>query len=468
MREGATMGKKLIRVLVILCFAAVLFLLPTGASALTEDGKVVVVLDPGHGGHDPGAVNGETTEREQSLIVAKEIKRLLEANGNFVVYMTREGSGPYLTLYERARFCDELNADFCMSLHFNAYENTSWSGAKVIVSVIPEYSMKTLGKNVTANLHDKIGVPDRGLMLQPDFGDTVYYWNEEDNWDYPLNPSKGYLSDYYGIPGWCAKFAVPAVIVEHCYISNPNEVKLIRDTEKLKLMAQADAEAIIAYYDHEHVLGEYEQDYPTTCMFAGKESRRCEICDCRGQVRDLDDAPDPDAHHLYELDYKKATCEEDGYIEYACAVTFRMLRGKVEGVEHHIVRETLDAKGHKYPEGGGKCSRCGEEGGYVDPPVTDPPVTNPPVTEPPETDPPLTQPPNTLPPDSQTPPLPVTDPQGSEGEVQTGEPGEESTGDVDDPAPALPSVALIIAAVGAVMLLSGGLVFVLIRHLRRK
>ncbi len=398
-----------IRFALMLCFVCLFCFLPTRANALTEDGKVVVVLDPGHGGYDSGAVNGETTEREQSLIVAKEVRRLLEENGNFQVYMTREERGPYRTLYERAKLCDEVNADFCMSLHFNAYSDPDFRGAKVLVSVIPEYSMKTLGRNVTAKLHDYIGVPDRGLLMQQDYGDIVYYWNEEDNWDYPLNPSKGYLSDYYGIPGWCAKFAVPAVIVEHCYISNATEVQLIRDPEKLMLMAKADAEAIIEYYDHTHVLGDYEVDYPTTCMFAGKESRRCEICDCRGQIRNLDDQPNPDKHHLYEIDYQKPTCEEEGYVEYACAVTFRLIRGKLD-VPLHTVRETLDAKGHAYPEGGGACSRCGKEGGYVTPPETDPPETDPPTTEPPVTNPPDTDPPVTVPPVSGAP---DTDPPGT-------------------------------------------------------
>jgi N-acetylmuramoyl-L-alanine amidase len=78
-----------------------------------------VILDPGHGGHDPGATNPLGTEAAYNLRLAKRIKPLLEARG-FRVVMTRE-TDRFLTLQERVNLANAVreNAVF-ISIHFNA------------------------------------------------------------------------------------------------------------------------------------------------------------------------------------------------------------------------------------------------------------------------------------------------------------------------------------------------------------
>lgn len=78
-----------------------------------------VILDPGHGGHDPGATNPLGTEANYNLMLAKRIKPLLEARG-FRVIMTRE-TGCFLSLQERVDLANAVreNAVF-ISIHFNA------------------------------------------------------------------------------------------------------------------------------------------------------------------------------------------------------------------------------------------------------------------------------------------------------------------------------------------------------------
>jgi N-acetylmuramoyl-L-alanine amidase len=78
-----------------------------------------VILDPGHGGKDPGATNSLGTEANYNLKLARRTKALLEAKGYRVV-MTRE-SDRYLSLQERVNFANTLreNAIF-ISLHFNS------------------------------------------------------------------------------------------------------------------------------------------------------------------------------------------------------------------------------------------------------------------------------------------------------------------------------------------------------------
>ena len=78
-----------------------------------------VIIDPGHGGKDPGAVNGIGTEASYNLDVANRLKKLLTAR-KYKVLMTRE-SNRYLTLQERVDFANRVhdNAIF-ISIHHNS------------------------------------------------------------------------------------------------------------------------------------------------------------------------------------------------------------------------------------------------------------------------------------------------------------------------------------------------------------
>ncbi|MGA0845827.1 MAG: N-acetylmuramoyl-L-alanine amidase family protein, partial [Luteolibacter sp.] len=78
-----------------------------------------VILDPGHGGSDPGALNSLGTEARYNLILAREVKRQLEAAG-YKVILTRQ-TDQYLSLEERVRRANALRANAVfVSLHFNS------------------------------------------------------------------------------------------------------------------------------------------------------------------------------------------------------------------------------------------------------------------------------------------------------------------------------------------------------------
>lgn len=86
-----------------------------------------IVLDPGHGGYDPGstAVNG-VFEKQLTLDVAKSIGAALEARGATVIY-TRS-SDRYVSLYDRVRISNLYWTDAFISIHFNAFTNSSVNG----------------------------------------------------------------------------------------------------------------------------------------------------------------------------------------------------------------------------------------------------------------------------------------------------------------------------------------------------
>lgn len=82
-----------------------------------------ICLDPGHGGDDPGAINGDLTEAATNLTVAKLVRSALEAKG-YGVYMTRT-TDVTLTNADRVNYCNAKSTTILISIHQNAYTDNS-------------------------------------------------------------------------------------------------------------------------------------------------------------------------------------------------------------------------------------------------------------------------------------------------------------------------------------------------------
>jgi N-acetylmuramoyl-L-alanine amidase len=95
-------------------------------------GRPIVLIDPGHGGRDPGApgVSGIIREKDLTLAMAKELADLLEQRGRVRVALTREDD-KYLTLDQRASIARRLQAGLFLSLHMDSAPNPLAKGATV-------------------------------------------------------------------------------------------------------------------------------------------------------------------------------------------------------------------------------------------------------------------------------------------------------------------------------------------------
>jgi len=145
-----------------------------------------IVLDPGHGGDDPGAENSALGLREKSLVLdlTRRLQRRLLADG-YTVSLTRSDD-TFLPLGERARMANALGADLFLSLHFNASVKAAVSGVETF-AFTPPYQPSTaraelhssdrrlypgnaadpwntlLGYYVQRSLTEALPAPDRGL-----------------------------------------------------------------------------------------------------------------------------------------------------------------------------------------------------------------------------------------------------------------------------------------------------------------
>lgn len=116
-----------------------LALLPSAAGWLSfhtppprsEDGKIhKLVIDAGHGGHDPGALGKKSKEKDVALAVAGQLRDILKAKmPDMEVVMTRDDD-TFVDLYKRGEYVAENDADFFMSIHCNSSENKQAHGTE--------------------------------------------------------------------------------------------------------------------------------------------------------------------------------------------------------------------------------------------------------------------------------------------------------------------------------------------------
>lgn len=209
---------------ILICTAA----LPFPFSADAASGDVIVVLDPGHGGSSDGAFYYGLKEKDLNLCVAQLTGLYLSQFEGITVYLTRTADVD-VSLADRAKFADTVNADFFYSIHFNASDQHNMFGSEVWVSAFGENYVKgyQFAKILLTNFSDHIGLYSRGCKTR-------------------LN-SKG--SDYYGVIRMTSGlYDIPSCIIEHCHIDNADDVQNFMTSETLQQMAYQDAISIAQYF----------------------------------------------------------------------------------------------------------------------------------------------------------------------------------------------------------------------------
>lgn len=101
------------------------------AQAPRRTERPAIVLDPGHGGVDPGAIGiGGTHEKDITLAMAREIRRQLEATGKYRVFLTRD-QDVFIRLRDRIAIARQQSADLFISIHADSMGNRETRGASI-------------------------------------------------------------------------------------------------------------------------------------------------------------------------------------------------------------------------------------------------------------------------------------------------------------------------------------------------
>ena len=208
----------------------------------------VVVLDPGHGGEDPGAIGpAGTYEKNVVLAIALKAKALLEQDPRIVVFMTRE-EDVFVPLYDRVAKARSVNADVFISIHADAFTRPDVRGSSVFA--LSERGASSAAAKWIAdkeNQSDLIG----GVRLQgrdPMLAKMLLEMSQSMTNADSLKLAKGMVGELKPVGPMHkgkvehAGFAVlrspdvPSILVETAFISNPDEeIKLASHAHQTKL-----------------------------------------------------------------------------------------------------------------------------------------------------------------------------------------------------------------------------------------
>lgn len=223
----------------------------------------VVVIDPGHGGKDPGATGlSGLWEKDLNLDMSQRVRNLLEGKG-VIVKLTRT-SDNFIELMERCRMSNEWKASLFISVHFNGNPDRQRNGLELYVyngSVsAAERSVITMGGR---RLKDQFSLPQYAPTLSkaPSDHESLFRWKDRES----ARAEQG-LNRYlqHRMPAgkksrMDANFAVlrgtmaPAVLIECEYISHPGMETLMAAAGWREKMARDIANGILAYFGLEPV-----------------------------------------------------------------------------------------------------------------------------------------------------------------------------------------------------------------------
>lgn len=183
----------------------------------------VIVIDPGHGGSDSGAIGpGQTQEKTITLAIGQQVQNLLERAGAKVV-MTRQTDvdvyGPNASgaeeLGARTKIATNNKADVFVSIHIDAFSNPSVGGITTYYYQKSGYDAM-LAQNIQDNLMSSGIMQDRGIKV----------------------------AGFYVIK----RSEMPAVLAELGFISNPEEEKLLNTPKFQQQMAQGIVQGLESFF----------------------------------------------------------------------------------------------------------------------------------------------------------------------------------------------------------------------------
>ncbi|KZZ65456.1 N-acetylmuramoyl-L-alanine amidase, partial [Oleiphilus sp. HI0130] len=237
------------------------------------DGRrdVVVVVDPGHGGEDPGAIGpGKVREKDVVLAISKELVRQINAVQGYKAYLTRE-TDYYIGLRKRTEIARKRNADLFVSVHADAFTRAQANGASVYALSLRGASSETarwLAKKENAS--DLIGgsgvkLGDHDDMLASvllDLSSTASLKASLSVGDKVLS-SLGGVARLHKSQVQQAGFAVlkspdiPSILVETGFISNPAESRRLKTQKYQRKIATSISTGVKRYFRETPPLGSW-------------------------------------------------------------------------------------------------------------------------------------------------------------------------------------------------------------------
>ena len=215
--------KAKIKILTLIILLLSALFIKTKVNALMLLSGKTIVIDPGHGGKDPGTISDTTHEKDINLAISKALEIELSKVGATVI-LTREDdydlSNPNARWRKKSDFDNRIHlinnskADLYLSIHLNYLSNSAYSGPQVFYNKNNETLAKIVQETLNANLNT--------------------------NRDIKQIPTKTYMYD---------KLKIPGVLIECGFLSNSNELQQLKTDKYQQKIASIIKNAIINYYN---------------------------------------------------------------------------------------------------------------------------------------------------------------------------------------------------------------------------
>ena len=224
---------------------------------------VVVVIDAGHGGDDPGAVGYKKTyEKNVVLSIAKELAELLRKETGFKSVLVRKGDY-YVPLRKRTEIARKHRADLFVSIHADSFKNSKARGASIYALSERGASSETARWLVQReNSSDLVG--GVGGVSLDDKDDVLAHVLLDLSMTASLSASLDVGKDVLGAMGKVSRLHskkvgqagfvvlkspdIPSILVETGYLSNPTEAKLLRTKKHRRALAKSIFKGVQKYF----------------------------------------------------------------------------------------------------------------------------------------------------------------------------------------------------------------------------
>lgn len=221
---------------------------------------VVIAVDAGHGGEDPGAIGPrKTREKVVVLQIARELKKAIDAEPGMQAVLTRDGDY-YIPLRERYEKARKARADLFVSIHADAFTKSSVRGSSVFVlsarGASSEFARLLADSENASDLVGGVTLNDKDDMLASVLLDLSQSATRE--------ASNKVAADILGAMKRTGKIHknhvgranfmvlkspdVPSVLVETAFISNPDEEKRLTEKEFQQRMARTITQGVRNYF----------------------------------------------------------------------------------------------------------------------------------------------------------------------------------------------------------------------------
>jgi N-acetylmuramoyl-L-alanine amidase len=240
-------------------------------AALTPPGQPLsraplVMIDPGHGGYDPGAIAGRYVEKDLALAIALRLRQALVARG-VSTEMTRDDDR-FLSLAERTQLANTVHADLFVSVHLNSspdpgtagieayYLNNSTDRATIRLARMENGVQGGYGGSSEPNLNYIL--TDLRQQYKANESASLARMIEAEaaadvdaSLGIKVNPLGAMRGPFYVLVG----ALMPAVLVECGFITNANEASLLATPRYQSALADGIADAVVHYFNAEAAVG---------------------------------------------------------------------------------------------------------------------------------------------------------------------------------------------------------------------